>query len=145
MKTFERADQSGARGFTLLEVLVVLAIVSIISAVIAGGVIARAPQFAVEAAANDLLIDLKRARLAAEMSGESVEVSGLSNGYLIEALAIERSARRGVRYSWDGRDSATVTLGENIRQPGARIAISKGGARATIDIAPLSSEVLRAF
>lgn len=145
MKTSERADRSGALGFTLLEVLVVLAIISTVSALVAGGVIARAPQFAVTAAANELMVDLKRGRLAAEMSGEAIEVSGLSNGYLIAALEIERSARRGVRYSWDGRDSATVTLGESIRQPGARIAVSKGAARATIVIEPLSSEVSRAL
>jgi len=66
--------RNGERGFTLLEMLVVLVILSLMTAILVPMAAARIRQARLRAAVNQLTLDLRAARWTAVAGGDSVEM-----------------------------------------------------------------------
>lgn len=126
-------------GFTLLEMLVALAIGAVAAGALAGLARTVSPRLELTRAADQIAGDFSRARVEARRSGRAVEVHLSDEGYDIVALDLEEP--------W------TVTL---VSQPdrlmfqpvagadmdsASRLVLEHRGARAAIEIAAISGRV----
>lgn len=126
-------------GATLFELLVVLAILASVSLVSASILSANAPERALDAAARMLVVDLKHARLKAEIEGAPVVVAGRRSGYGIPAADIEREFRRGVEARWNGAVAGEIVFGTSPRA--ADIELAMGGAVRRVSVAAMTGQV----
>lgn len=143
MKTSARNEQSAERGVTLLEMLITLTIVLLSVGVVGAGVSARAPQLVVDRAADALVVDLKRARLAAQTSGAPVIVSAGARGYEIPTLSIDRAFPEGLAARWNGEEKFQILIGSGLDQQAAAIVLRKGRAQSRVEVAPVSGRIRR--
>ena len=142
MPTFTRNRRRG-RGFTLVEMLVALAILSIASLIAASAINAHSPRLMVDSAANALVIDLKRARLEAGMRGAPIEIQGAANGYRSSKIGLDQSFPRGVTALWNGKTAGILVISSGLRQKGGEVVIEKAGASARIDVEAFTGRISR--
>lgn len=136
-------NRGAERGATLLETLIAVAILSLASGVAAGAIGAMSPRLIVDRAADQLIVDLKRARLAGETSGEPVAIVADAGGYGVRALDLQRRFRAGLSGKWNGADAARFEFTVGLSQQGALIELSKGKCAAIIEVAPISGRIER--
>lgn len=143
MKTSARNKSSRELGVTLFEMLVALTIISLATGVVGAGVSARAPQLVVDRATDALVVDLKRARLAAQTSGDPIIISADAGGYLIPALSIDRVYPNGLIARWNGGVEFRFSIGSGLEQQGATILLSKGKSGSRVLVAPVTGRISR--
>lgn len=131
-------------GMTLVETLVALAVLSLATGVAAGAVGALSPRLAVERAADQLIVDLKRARLEAETTGAPINIDINAHGYGISALQIGRIHQSDLTVRWNDGNTDLFAFNPGFDQSGSDITISKGKYSAKIEIAPISGKITRA-
>ena len=98
------AGLNGLQGFTLLELLLVMAMVGLMACVATWGGRAIARGWQVKRAGHQLLEDLKAVQGRAEMSGSM----SINNGSLVMQrtfLVFDVDARSYLAYAWQDRDS----------------------------------------
>lgn len=128
---------------TLFEALVAVAILSLSAGVAAGAIGALSPRLIVDRAADQLMVDLKRARLAAQTSGEAVTIVADAGGYKADALNLDQRFRSGLEADWNGARAASLEMVVGLGQDGADITLRKGRRDALIRIAPVSGRIER--
>ncbi|MGE0408702.1 MAG: Tfp pilus assembly protein FimT/FimU [Amphiplicatus sp.] len=139
MPTSIRTD----RGFTLVELLVALA-VSALGALIVGAFIsARTPRLLVDRTADELVVDLKRLRLVAETSGEPARLIATARGYSARAAGIDRTFPGAVSVEWNGAREGVIEMAAGLHQQGALIHIAVRGADAFVEITPITGKIRR--
>lgn len=139
MPTSAKNNTSPVAGFTLLEALLTLSILSLGALISASVINARSPRLHVSQAADQLVADLKRARLYADTRAVVVNMRAENGGYAIERLDIHRRFRKGLVVSWEG-DIAFA--GGNV-QPGAAVSIRERNASAVVRIYPVTGRIER--
>ena len=139
------ANRRRAAGFTLLEVLIAVAILALASLAAAAFLNMRAPRLAVERTADQLLVDLKRARLRVETTGAPATVEFAPKGYVIAAAEAVRALPRGVSVTWNGAQEGSFALsaGADLDAPIVEIVVAKNGARARIEVTRLTGRIAR--
>ncbi|MFZ5616935.1 MAG: pilus assembly FimT family protein [Pseudomonadota bacterium] len=141
MKT--SAKNRRQRGLTLVEILVGLSILSLATGIAGAAIAARAPRLAVDRAADELMTDLKRARLSAEASGEPVLIEADAAGYKIAALGIDRRYAHGVVALWNGREENRLFLAVGLKQAAIAVRLRKQEAEAALSVAAISGRIAR--
>lgn len=139
--TFARSNVDRQTGLTLVELLLALSIMSLGVWVSAGAFKTLSPRIHVEQAAQQIINDLKSARLRAVETNELVNVIQTEQGYAIEALSLERSLRDDLEVTWDTASLTGVSFSNNFANPGARIEVRKQKRRAVILIHPITSRI----
>lgn len=143
MRIFAK-NNSAQIGMTLVETLVALAILSLATGIAAGAVSALSPRLAVERAADQLIVDLKRARLEAETSGAPINIEIRADGYSIDALSVSQVYRSELQVLWDTPAADSFAFNPGFDQSGSKITITKGKYSAEITVAPISGKITRA-
>jgi len=142
MRTSAR-NRSAEAGLTLVETLIAVAILSLATGV-AGGVIgALSPRLVVERAVDQLLVDLKRARLEAETAGTPVVLRIEPDGYVVNALKLERKFQSGISVHWENDELNAFAFNPGFAQLGSAITLTKGRYAAEVSIAPVSGRITR--
>ena len=143
MPTSARNSAAASRGFTLAEMLVALAVASLGALLVAASINARSPRLLVNRAADELLVDLKRARLLSETSGDRVRLTATPDGYEATAAGIDRSLPRAITIEWNGARTAEIDFASGFDQSGMEIRISARKTEALISIAPVTGKITR--
>jgi type II secretory pathway pseudopilin PulG len=143
MKTSARSKRSLEQGATLLEILIALTIISLATGLVGANVSTRAQELVVDRAADALVLDLKRARLAAQTSGEPIVISADAGGYLIPALSINRAFPTGLAARWNGDEEFLFLIGTGLEQKGATIRLSNGKSGSRVLVAPVTGRISR--
>lgn len=148
-----RARRGARRAFTLIELVLVLAILATFAAVAApryGGAVAR---YRVQAAANRIVADLARAQAEARASSSSrtVEFRTANNGYGIAESRSLNDRNSSYRVSLAaapyesailladfGGDSIVRFDGYGVPDSGGTIVVRSGREKRTITVAPLT-------
>jgi len=146
-RIFAAVDRKRQGGLTLLELLIALALVALIATMAAGGFGASFPQIHVRLASEQLVADLKRARVEAGILGVPVPVVFNEAGYGVEVLDLERVLPPGVRIAIDDaivkvEEGRELFLYPGFAANGHRIVLWKAGRRAEITVDPITSRVM---
>ncbi len=134
-------DAHNQRGLTLFELLIALALISLMAVMASGGIRSASPHLAVRLASEQLLADIKRARLEADAANTAVTITIADAGYAISAIAIDRDLPRGVAIDVADGNEAGIIIGPGYWLKGYEIALSKGNAHATIIIEPITRRI----
>lgn len=67
--------KTGQRGFSLVELMIVIAIMGILAAVVTPGIMATIPRYRLRAEARELLINFKKAKMEAVKRNRNVVIS----------------------------------------------------------------------
>lgn len=137
-------NRSSERGMTLFEALIAVAILALASGVAAGAIGALSPRLVVDRAADQLVVDLKRARLAAQTSGSSVTILATDDGYRVHGLDIDRRFPSGLANDWNAGGARSIDFVVGLGQQGAAVTLRKGRSEAVIKIAAVSGRIERA-
>lgn len=129
------------RGLTLFELLIALALISLMALMATGGMRNASPRLAVKLASEQLLADIKRARLEADASSTPVTIAITENQYAISALSINRALPRGVAVEIASSNETDITIGPGYWLKGYDVMLSKGNAQSTIRIEPVTRRV----
>lgn len=143
MPTSARNKQQRQQGLTLFELLVALSILSLSVLVSANAFRAFSPRIAVDQAAEQLVADLKRARLHARQTGERVAISPTETGYEISSLQLTRTLRNDLVASWRSDAEGVVAFTQRFANLGGRVEIRKGNRRAVVLVHPITGKVER--
>lgn len=141
-KSFERVQQ---KGFTLLEMLVVLAVLMLATSAATVGITKLSPSLAVKSASYQLLSDLKMARVTAMLKGAAVSVMFSEGGYDVKAIQVERAWPAGVSAVVDGPIENEILFSESTRLASFTVTLSKGKTHERIEIAPATHRIARAI
>jgi prepilin-type N-terminal cleavage/methylation domain-containing protein len=139
-KTEQR--KSLQHGLTLIELLITLSILSLGALIAAGGINRALPQRAVDFAAEQLVSDLKRARLEAKKTGAPVTVSFSADGYAAPGL-FDRNFDNGVALQLDG-NSGDIVFDLNFASLGGAVTLGKGRRQAIVKVHAITGKVERA-
>lgn len=136
------------RGFTLLELLIVLTIFAVmasLSGVVLNGTL---PHLRHERAAEQLVSDLRRSRLDARTRGVVTEIHMSPEGYSVPALDIVRVWPHGVTAVWRVREAGRWQLAATIALPPraaasqeVRVEILRGTEILPVRIDPVTGRV----
>jgi|GEM_PF-6326713 len=143
MQTSENYKRLRQRGLTLVELLLMLSIMSLAILISASAINARSPRLAIDQAAEQLVTDLKRARLKAQESGERVAVTRSDAGYLISTLNLDRQFRNDLNIEWLANSVDGIVFAGQFANPGGRIEITKSGRRAIILVHAITGKIER--
>lgn len=143
MPTSARNDRSAARGFTLAEMLMTLAVLSLASLIAATAFHAGSSRLAVDRAADALLNDLKQIRLRAEMRGEKFAFVGSPDGYRAEAAGVAREFPKGVAARWNNQPEKNWSFPIGPGDGGVEIRLTKNDFAAIIVVAPVTGSIAR--
>lgn len=121
-----------------------LTILSLSAGLVGAAISSLAPRLVVDRFADALVADLKRARLAAQISGAPVAVAADTGGYEIAALNIVRAYPEGLVARWNGEGEFEFSVGAGLEQGAATVLLRKGRARSRVDLAPVSGRISRA-
>ena len=128
------------RGFTLLELLIVLAILSLCTAIAVPMFAGRAPSAALNGATLELRAALAAARSAAIAENREISFAGAANGYRIDGafhrLPLARDVSVGIR---GGTRIAFFPSGGS---SGGRVVLRGAAALREIDIEPISGRAI---
>jgi general secretion pathway protein H len=133
------------RGFSLLELLVVLAIIAAISAAFPLALNRFVPARRLDSAARILLADIRLAQARSLASNQPVLLKPDVHGYRIEsqvARAWSASTTLQLRSPDDSRDLDALHLFPDGSTSGARFVISDGTRQRSIFVSPLTGRVL---
>ena len=130
------------QGLTLIELLITLSILSLGALIAAGGRNRALPQRTVDFAAEQLVSDLKRARLEAQKSGAPVTVRFAQSGYAASGL-FDRDFGDGVTLQLDG-DRGDIVFDWNFASLGGAVMLKKGRRQAIVKVHAITGKVERA-
>ncbi|HUK61560.1 MAG TPA: GspH/FimT family pseudopilin [Stellaceae bacterium] len=122
-------------GFTLLELMIVLAIMALVAAIAFPRLAARAPASALGAASEEMRAALATARSAAIAEDRAVTVAGGDGFYRIDGDQHALLSAAGVRVETPRGGIAFFPSGGS---SGGRIVLRGGGRSATLDIDTLT-------
>ena len=111
---------------------------------VSGGIGKSSPHLAVRLASEQMLADIKRARLEADASNAPVTITMADAGYEIDALGLSRALPRGVVLEQPGNaDGANkdIIIGPGHWIKAYEVTLTKGDARSTISIEPVTRRV----
>jgi len=143
MLTSEKYNRPHQRGFTLVELLFVLSIFSFATLIAASAINARSPRLIIDQTAEQLVTDLKRARLEAQQSGERVAVARSDAGYMISNLNLNRRFRGDLAIDWATNSVEGIVFADQFANPGGRIEITKNQRRAVILVHAITGKIER--
>ncbi len=143
MQTSEKYNRFGQRGLTLVELLFVLSIFSFTTLIAASAINTRSPRLVIDQTAEQLVTDLKRARLEAQQSGERVAVMRSDAGYLISSLNLDRRFQRDLNIEWATNSVEGIVFADQFANPGGRIEIAKNRRRAVILVHAITGKIER--
>lgn len=131
-------------GLTLFELLIALALISLMALLVSGGIGKSSPHFAVRLASEQMLADIKRARLEADASNAPVTIAISDAGYEIDALGLSRALPQGVvlvQPNGDKDAAEDIIIGPGHWIKAYEVTLAKGDARSTISIEPVTRRV----
>ncbi len=143
MLTSKKYDRLHQRGFTLIELLIVLSIFSFTTLIAASAINARSPRLVIDQTAEQLVTDLKRARLEAQQSGERIAVARSDTGYMISSLNLDRRFRGDLTIDWATNAVEGIVFADQFANPGGRIEITKSRRRAVILVHAITGKIER--
>lgn len=143
MPTSGRNRPGGPKGFTLFELLVTLSILSFGALMAANAFRIYSPRIAVDQTAEQLVADLKRARLHARETGARVSATPTESGYRISQLNIRRNLRSDLDVRWNSEANGAVVFTPSFANLGGVIEIRKGRRRAVVRVHPITGKVER--
>jgi len=125
-------------GFTLVELLTALALLSLMAGLSASMLQRALPQISVDSARSTLENDLRRARLAARTQGTVITLTPSPQGYAIEALDLTRRLDKGTVLIWPEDAPAFYPTGAAI---GGTITITKRHATRQVKVDPYTAKI----
>jgi len=143
MRISEKYNRFHQRGFTLVELLFVLSIFSFATLIAASAINARSPRLVIDQTAEQLVTDLKRARLEAQASGDRITVTRSDMGYMISSLNLERRFRADLTIDWATNSVEGIVFADQFANPGGRIEITKNRRRAIILVHAITGKIER--
>lgn len=143
MPTSTKNNAASESGFTLVELLVTLAIISFASFVAASAINAHSSHLVIDRAAEALVHDLKLIRLRAELRGRSITLVGTADSYQAEAADVGKHFPKGVTARWNSEEAAELSFPLGPGQQEVNIRLSKGDARAVVVIAATTGRISR--
>jgi prepilin-type N-terminal cleavage/methylation domain-containing protein len=143
MQISKKYDRLHQCGFTLIELLIVLSIFSFATLIAASAINARSPRLVIDQTAEQLVTDLKRARLEAQQSGERIAVARSDAGYMISSLNLDRRFRGDLTIDWATNSVEGIVFADQFANPGGRIEITKSRRRAVILVHAITGKIER--
>lgn len=122
------------RGYTLFELLIALALLALLALMASSSVRASSPRLAVKLTSEQLLADVKRARLESGATNRPITIAFSEHSYSIPELNIERTLQSGVHTKLTGGDGKKIVLGPGFWLSDYRITVTKGVAFSTVSI-----------
>lgn len=114
----KNAENRACFGFSLIEVLVVLALLALSCAIFASVIRPQAERLTLSRAADTLIRDLKHARLHAEQFGGDVSIEVSHKSYRIRALDLSREWAGQIHLTVDGAGQGAVVVGGGVAPVG---------------------------
>ena len=124
------------RGFSLLEIIIVISLIAILSGLAVSSIKAYLPRYYLSGAARQVMTDLMLARMQAVSKNNTTTVTFSSTGYTGEVSADISSQFNGVSLSSTGNitftkmgttDPVTITLTGSPGLSPKRVEVSAGG------------------
>jgi general secretion pathway protein H len=148
----ERADRKTAGGFTLLELMVVIAIMAALTGLFPLALNRFVPARRVDAAARELVADIRLAQARSVGSGKPVALEPAGNGYRVLAAsgsggdaAVTRDWRASTRLELEAGDGAkglkSLRLFPDGSSSGARLIIRDGERSRAVVVSELTGRV----
>jgi prepilin-type N-terminal cleavage/methylation domain-containing protein len=139
MQISENNKNKYQRGVTLFELLIVLALIALMTAIASANISGASTQRAITTAAHQMRADFIRARMHADATNSSINIHLSETGYSIPALNINRTLSRKMRVRHEGSD--VIMLGPGSWLRGYTIKLMQGSTSASITIAPLTRKI----
>lgn len=135
------SPRSRQHGVTLIELLITLSVLSLGALISASSINAALPQRAVHQTAEQLVTDLKRARLIAQKTSEAVSLSVSANGYAIDSIDLHRKFSNGVTFELNA--AGEIAFSHSFANLGGKITIRKSNRYAVILVQPITGKIER--
>ncbi|MEL7028212.1 MAG: prepilin-type N-terminal cleavage/methylation domain-containing protein [Pseudomonadota bacterium] len=136
-----RAHPTRECGFTLLELLIVLAVMALGTGLAAASLTVNASDRALRLASETLEADFKAARLAARTSGAPVSIAFQEASYSIAALNVARDAGRGVSFAVEGVEVQEIVFAPGVDVAGKRVRLSAKRGAQIVEAAPMTGRI----
>jgi len=138
-------------GFTMIELIVVIACIAVLTAVAVPSVSAWLPRYRLQSAANEVLSDMQFARMAAIKNSQDCEMNftASSNQYTVSSVSktvVLGDYGNGVKFEGPGGEtftSATITFNSRGMSDGGYVYLSNDNNSAYYRIGPLTSGVIK--
>jgi general secretion pathway protein H len=138
--TLRRERGRRERGFTLVELLIVLAIMTLGAAIAFPFLARKAPAAALAEATQEMRVALSGARSMALAEDRDVMIGGDMGGYRIDGVHHDFTAGGGVRVEIAG--AAHISFFPSGGASGGRIVLRSAAARREIDIEALTGRAV---
>jgi prepilin-type N-terminal cleavage/methylation domain-containing protein len=139
MQISENNKNKHQRGVTLFELLIVLALIALMTAIASANISGASTQRVISTAAHQMRADFIHARMQADATNSSIAIHLGETGYAIPALNINRTLPRKIRVRHEGGD--VIMLGPGSWFRGYTIRLTQGSASASITITPLTRKI----
>jgi type II secretion system protein H len=143
------ARRNRTRGFTLIEIMIALAIMVLLAASLPLLIQRATPTRRVVAASERLITELQLLRAQASASGRPIRIAMSSSGYRVVSGAGEKTVRlpssMELRSHGSGQERAIdeIALYPDGTTSGARIELIDSGRRAVVEVSVLTGRVRR--
>ena len=146
----EGRSKSKSGGFTLLELMVVIAIMAALTSVFPLALNRFVPARRVDAAARELVADIRLAQVRSVASGKAVSLEPVDHGYRVQTESgtdhapVVRNWRASTQLeikSGDGAGQTSLRIFPDGSSTGARFIIRDGERARTVMVSGLTSRV----
>ncbi|MEM6649336.1 MAG: prepilin-type N-terminal cleavage/methylation domain-containing protein [Pseudomonadota bacterium] len=127
------------RGVTLFEILLVLAILSLMVGAVSLSMGNMLPSLQLKQAAASLEADLKRARMTSRRQAGGVQVTWRETGYAIAPIDVEQEWAKGITLIWS--EEASLVFVDGVPSIGGSVRLTYRGREMTLRVEPFTGRV----